>query len=191
MNSVNYKQTVAQIRRAERQGVIRAIKVVVVATLFLMVGVGLFEWLTGGRADAPLAWHIERAAGMFLVIIGFLAFKFTTEKSMYEVNIGRLIIERYTKKLALDRPTVVPVEALQNLNGKTYNQLDEKDKALLAKAVLDGAYSYFWVFSDKDLAKVAKTEGTFQLNKILASSAEEIKVSEKWLLRRHKRAYFR
>lgn len=189
MNGMNYKQKVAEIRLAERQSIIKVLKIVLIGFIVITAGVSLFELIIGARIDQPLSWHVERAVGMSFVVVVFILFKFTTERSMYEADIGRLIIGRYTEKFALDYPAAVSVEALYELNGKTYGQLNQTSKALLAKAVMESAYSYDWVFSHDDLVAIAKTENISQLASIMSKSEEIINTKNTTVLKRYNKAY--
>lgn len=189
MNGMNYKQKVAEIRLAERQSIIKVLKIVLIGFIVITAGVSLFELIIGARIDQPLSWHVERAVGMSFVVVVFILFKFTTERSMYEADIGRLIIGRYTEKFALDYPAAVSVEALYELNGKTYSQLSQAEKGLLAKAVMENTYSYDWVLSHDDLVAIAKTENISQLASVMSKSEEIINTKNTTVLKRYNKAY--
>lgn len=185
MNGMNYKQKVAEIRLAERQSIIKVLKIVLIGFIVITAGVSLFELIIGARIDQPLSWHVERAVGMSFVVVVFILFKFTTERSMYEADIGRLIIGRYTEKFALDYPAAVSVEALYELNGKTYSQLSQAEKGLLAKAVMENTCSYDWVLSHDDLVAIAKTENISQLASVMSKSEEIINTKNTTVLKRY------
>ena len=189
LHQYNYKKVVEETRRTEAKRVKRLVLLFILGAILLLAGIQVSEWIFKGYDPALSHWYIERAVGMMWMVVMFLLYQYATSKGSYEKDIAVSFLLMRAKVIAVDcaeRPSLVWACALK---GRTYSTLNTKERACLARLVLDDVYTYRDVFSGSDLKLIAKAQSFAEFERLMETSNHTINHNEKRVLNCYQKVY--